>query len=186
MSDTVLRARYDAGESINKLAQESGITWQRMRDLLGNPPSNRRVSDAAPDPAMAAWAAGFFDGEGCVHITGRGQLVLAVGQIAREPLQRLQTAFGGPIRIRPYTDGRRRDQFAWSLSGRLAFNALRVMRPWLAVKAGIADLAMATVAPWLGRRVGRGQSLTEAEHQERAAAHRAVLVYNRRGRAEAA
>jgi hypothetical protein len=43
-----------------------------------------------------AWAAGFFDGEGCFSFTDRtGYATVAVGQVEREPLERFKAAVDG-------------------------------------------------------------------------------------------
>jgi hypothetical protein len=57
------------------------------------------------DSHEVAWAAGFFDGEGCVSLArpNRGRvvhgLVLSVRQVRREPLERFRAAIGGIGRI---------------------------------------------------------------------------------------
>lgn len=58
-----------------------------------------------PDPTTEiAWAAGFFDGEGCTYKNnkrpaGSFQPAIGVGQMDREVLERLQRALGGLGRI---------------------------------------------------------------------------------------
>lgn len=51
------------------------------------------------DTHELAWAAGFFDGEGCISVGGpinpRGRLVVTAVQADRRPLERFRTALGG-------------------------------------------------------------------------------------------
>ena len=59
--------------------------------------------------ADIAWAAGFFDGEGCIsRHTKSGKWRLVVQQNMREPLDVLQGLFGGSV-LGPYTRRRSRD-----------------------------------------------------------------------------
>lgn len=52
------------------------------------------------DREELAWAAGFFDGEGCFSYTDKaGYGAAAIGQVDREPLERFQRAVGGMGRI---------------------------------------------------------------------------------------
>jgi hypothetical protein len=64
------------------------------------------------------WAAGFLEGEGCFDDdTGRGLARTHVGQCQREPLERLQSLFGGSIRIHRRAHGNRKTYHMWRLSG---------------------------------------------------------------------
>ena len=62
-----------------------------------------------------AWAAGFFDGEGCVQAYERGAILetkLTVFNLDPRPLKRLRELFGGTIR----PDSR--SGWWWSISGK--------------------------------------------------------------------
>jgi hypothetical protein len=49
-----------------------------------------------PDREALAWAAGFFDGEGCFSYSNAGGYgVVSIGQTEREPLERFLEAVGG-------------------------------------------------------------------------------------------
>ena len=61
-----------------------------------------------PDPLELAWAAGFFDGEGCIRAScddrhGYRYLSLAVSQVELEPLARFQRAVGCGAITGPHT-----------------------------------------------------------------------------------
>jgi hypothetical protein len=100
-------------------------------------------------PTDLAWAAGFFDGEGCIHI-GKSiqrqyenyQLVISVTQAEREPLDKLQELFGGFIKSYQATRYTRKYHLHWGLSSIKATNALRAMLPYLTVKREQAELAL--------------------------------------------
>ena len=52
------------------------------------------------DREELAWAAGFFDGEGCFSFTEKARFAcVAIGQVDREPLERFRDAVGGSGRI---------------------------------------------------------------------------------------
>jgi hypothetical protein len=81
-----------------------------------------------------AWAAGFFDGEGCISYTQSGKYdMIRIGQCERLPLVRFQTAVGGMGRIYgPYSsrhEGRwsRRPQFAYQVTGHERLQAIIAM-----------------------------------------------------------
>lgn len=90
-----------------------------------------------------AWAAGFFDGEGCTstHLVKANHrnpeymgLVMRVGQTDREPLERFQAAvgcgnIGGPYyrRNRPSAQ----PYYQWSVSGERVEAVLDLLWEWL-------------------------------------------------------
>lgn len=61
------------------------------------------------------WAAGFIEGEGTFSVTNRINLRLAVPQVERAPLERLQHLFGGNIRWSERPRGARHIH-TWSLN----------------------------------------------------------------------
>lgn len=97
-----------------------------------------------------AWAAGFLDGEGCIRIaphTGRTNLieyylVVTAGQISKEPLEKLQTLFGGTLYFRPATRGNRRPVWDWRVYGTQVLTMLNLVLPYLTVKKAEAQLVL--------------------------------------------
>lgn len=96
-----------------------------------------------------AWAAGFFDGEGCILITNnskgpgkaRGKaLRIVVAQIDRRPLEFLQDIFGGVICQNRQRGGK--ILWQWYVSSVTAASALRDMEPMLIGKRDEAQLAL--------------------------------------------
>lgn len=96
-----------------------------------------------PDSHDLAWAAGFFDGEGCVRVsqsvryqTSQGEkarryLRLDVTQKHRPLLDKLEAMFGvGNIyyqKPRPTSS----EGYCWTCNGRAAFYVLNLIWPWL-------------------------------------------------------
>lgn len=103
-----------------------------------------------------AWAAGLFDGEGCVNAHwsppsqegsfGRSvALDVQVVMTDERPIQRLAALFGG--RVRTYkassSDGRPlRMRFAWYRHGRHAVAFLVAVLPYLIVKREVAEIGI--------------------------------------------
>jgi len=117
-----------------------------------------------------AWAAGFFDGEGTVHLAPhlwRGQTLryprtvyrhvrVVAAQKTREPLERLKELFGGQIH-RDY------NAWKWAATGYAAKLALECMLPHLTVKRARADAALR----WMRTLRHNGQPLSEEQVAER-------------------
>ena len=69
-----------------------------------------------------AWAAGFLEGEGCFKVTCPNPIIVTT-QKEREPLDRLQAAFGGTI-ARPSSPSQSGPIYRLTLSGTLAVQAM--------------------------------------------------------------
>lgn len=105
------------------------------------------------DPEII-WAAGFFDGEGCVTIPlyrrkaggplAREQysLQVTVTQNRREPLERF-LRWGGRIQVMSQPEGKKitRPILRWIAEGRSAMAFLDDVEPWLAVKTPLVPWA---------------------------------------------
>lgn len=85
------------------------------------------------------WAAGFVDGEGCIHISTGYCLSLTIEQKTSEPLEILKQLFGGSIRERNSDWG---VVYRWALMSHDAANALRLLEPYLCVKRKQARVAI--------------------------------------------
>lgn len=174
-----LISRWEAGESTAVLATELGISRVQLWRVIGRPARYMQGRPPLPSPASVAWAAGFFDGEGNVHIDVEGNLHVGAAQTTPVPLFALRDAFGGTVRDRPSPVLGHRNQWIWRLAGWNAVEFLRLVRPRLRVKGPHADLAIAALA----RPHRRGQRLTDAERFERREVHLAMKAINVRGRA---
>ena len=106
-----------------------------------------------------AWAAGFFDGEGCISYKRKGGLWrLVVQQNVREPLEVLERLFGGTL-YGPYTRQRSRNgvgewsnpYYVWRLNTQEdVVLALEAMYPYLTVKREQAQTAVEAIRERLG------------------------------------
>jgi hypothetical protein len=135
-----------------------------------------------------AYAAGIFDGEGCLSLAHRGKRgsgyitpSLQVGN-TNEPLLRwLQECFGGGVYHNKESRPTHRETWLWACHGKMAREAVRAVRPSLRVKARQADLIL-KMAPPAGKGRNGSQPLTDAERADRELAVQTMRDLNRRGR----
>lgn len=109
------------------------------------------------DPIQCAYAAGLFDGEGCISakvVTERGLPRATVNVIVAmtdlRPLLALDSAFGGSIRFAA-RKGNRKGVWAWTLGSKASAQFLTAVLPYLRVKREEAVLALQ-----LYSRIGNG------------------------------
>jgi hypothetical protein len=93
-----------------------------------------------------AWAAGFFDGEGCITVfraNGGRNHALRVGfaQKNKIPVERFEDLFGGEAIYHMKKDGS--GHWYWNLYGRNALRFLQTISPYLVMKADQASTAIA-------------------------------------------
>jgi hypothetical protein len=119
-----------------------------------------------PELGVIAWAAGFFDGEGCVsgyeglyHGYRRWQFALIVAQVVPGPLDELQRVWGGSISAKVPSNPRHSPQWRWLISGREAAEFLEDVLPYLRVKRKAAEAAM----PVMFRTHSHGIPYSDAE-----------------------
>ncbi|SRR6266702_5677658 len=94
-------------------------------------------------PEQVIWAAGFFDGEGCISVSRstKGKryiyysLQIRAFQNDRAPLDILQSLFGGRL-------CRRDKGWLWDLAGPRTIHALAEMMPFFVVKRSQAQVAV--------------------------------------------
>lgn len=102
---------------------------------------------------LYAWAAGFFDGEGCVSICKTRQqrlkgtyygLKIITTQLDPRPLERFKTIFevSYPIQLVKGSKGKQKDYHRLTFSGPNAKDALIKMLPHLTVKSDLARLGI--------------------------------------------
>jgi hypothetical protein len=149
--------------------------WRRM-----GRPTRHELAAVKPraDELFVAWAAGFFDGEGCISVSRTGRVQILASQTTAAPLIALQTGFGGTVSLHDRPDPRHKAQWKWQGGSAVARNFLPAIRPYLRVKAAQADLAMEL----LTLHHGRGVKVSLEERAERLRYHAAMAEFNRRGR----
>jgi len=121
------------------------------------------------DNVRVAYLAGFFDGEGSISINVNRKLVrwslrMTCHQVNPAPLRLLADAFGGSIHLTPRI-GNQRPIYEWVAGGKMAAAAIRVLRPYLTVKADEADVALEFHALMKADR----SKLTSGEEEQREA-----------------
>lgn len=137
-----------------------------------DPPRQSFGPPREPTPIEAAYCAGMIDGEGCIFITKGPQyrLYLKVAMCNEPAVEYLWKAFNRGtiqnVRQNIYTDA-----FSWLCGPKDAIEVIRLIRPFLIVKAVEADIAeefMAIPRGQMGGRPDRGKVLspeiTEARH----------------------
>lgn len=193
----VLDARYDAvlrlageGRSAVEIAGVLDLYPYEVQNTLRQArvaliPVDRSRPRPKPSEQFVAWAAGFFDGEGCIFgyesVQGgyrRFTFGLIAAQISREPLEELAAAWGGTVRAKPQHNPRHRDQFVWAIRGLEASWFLEDVLPHLRVKYDEARVAL----PCLFRTHRHGVGFTEAEVADRRAAIQTLRSAKTKGR----
>lgn len=129
-------------------------------------------------PVDVAWAAGLFDGEGCIgenHYDSRYgyRVILRLSMTHRGGVERFASIFPyGNIRARP-ARGVRIPFFAWCAAhqGWVGLILLR-MRPYLTVKLAEADLALAHLGTY-GPTPEQGAAFSKAlrSHKTKGSCH---------------
>ena len=79
-----------------------------------------------------AYAAGFFDGEGCISISKNGAVDVRVTNTSKCVLDRLVSIFGGSITDRAQRANKR--QYAYSFYGENAVEFLNLIKPYMIEK----------------------------------------------------
>lgn len=130
-----------------------------------------------------AWAAGFFDGEGCVLIRNQKTrtqklhtcLRIAVVQVNPTPINKFKEFFGGHI---SYEKAKREGWHAgwrWEQDAKLAGNTLQQLLPYLKVKKDVVELALEFQS-----KKKHGRKLTEANLQEEQQYKEKISFLNRK------
>jgi hypothetical protein len=139
----------------------------------------------------SAYAAGLFDGEGCIQIrrlkqtlgTGRPGYVLTttISMTDTEPLKAMQARFGGSLGNYDLRNSlRHKSIWLWTLYGATSVCFLRATMPWLMVKRRRAQIAIQYQR--LVRKKARGPTpLSALELKRRDRLYDRMRLLNRRG-----
>lgn len=87
-----------------------------------------------------AYAAGFFDGEGCISIAKNGSVDVRIVNTSKAVLVKLQALLGGSITDRAQKVNK--TQYAYSLYGEQAIEFLRILSPYLVEKLPQANTVL--------------------------------------------
>lgn len=194
----VLNARYDAAIRL----RVEGLSYRRIAERLGlgSPdearnaymqgraaqiPVDRSRPHPRPSETFIAWAAGFFDGEGWIGASERLQgdyrefrFAVGVAQTVRTPLDELQAAWGGVVRLEKPRLLSISPIWSWWVRGIEAAWFLEDVLPHLRVKCDPAQ----AVLPVMFRTHRKGVGFTEAELAERRLAIAIVAAAAKKGR----
>lgn len=95
-----------------------------------------------------AWAAGLFEGEGCIHMRRDGDVQVSIKMTDRDVIERFANLFPVPkIYVRP-AGARTKETYEWRTTrARLVEEMIRALRPYLLQRRGAtADVALARLA----------------------------------------
>ena len=119
-----------------------------------------------------AYFAGFFDGEGSVMLSlnksGGLSLGVSCSQNTKTVMDMFEQAFGGHV-YSYVPKGRKRAIFQWRANGQVAFDFLKLVKPWILVKLYVATEGLAA---WPVRK-------NKPEMQAMVAAHKKHLKEER-------
>ncbi len=193
IDDLVLRMRAE-GAAFQAIADALGIGSREAarklyeRALRRSVRAGERIAglDLPDDPYFAAWAAGFFDGEGSVvagirvDVRGRMRATFTVqaAQTVEAPLLEIQQRYGGGISFKRSNNPKHREQWVWRASGLQAVGFLEDTLPYLRVKGGAAELGL-QLASLLHRQ---GWKVSEEEHAQRITIVRSIQALSTKGR----
>lgn len=185
----VLRMRSE-GATFLAIAQAIGADDGRSGMHAWQMAVRRLSENAQPwepdlsDPSIVPWAAGFFDGEGCVYAAegiNRGYrrfvFLVTVSQATRAPLDVLMNRWGGSVRFQKRTKAWHRDQWMWNIRGEEAATFLGDVLPHLRVKSDVAR----AVLPVIFRTHQKGVRYRDEEIVAMRAAISTIRGANRRG-----
>lgn len=123
-----------------------------------------------------AYMAGFFDGEGSIHIDScpmkrPRRLIVQLGQANEWVLKIFQFQFGGKI-YEHHDKRQRRQLWQWRLNSQQALDFLLIISPYLKLKKAEAEIAI----KFQQAKSPRGKKLTEEEAAIEEA--QAILVHS--------
>jgi hypothetical protein len=89
--------------------------------------------------AQLAYAAGFFDGEGCVSFTlekcnKSGSIAATIGNTNKEVLDFIHKIFGGRLSFYKSNNAKHKDVHSWVISGSDCIDFLTAIKPWVIIK----------------------------------------------------
>ena len=129
-----------------------------------------------------AWAAGFFDGEGCISFARRQrtkaknleyELTLIIGQANISPLRKFHKIFGGKIRLDSLA------YFRWTCNYKESLQVLVLLQPFLFLKQKEAKLALLYKELYLGKGTNITKDLLEKRNRLYRAIKRKKVKYKK-------
>jgi len=138
-------------------------------------------------PEVLAYIAGFLDGEGSIMLMNRRQrhktkswsCRVSIANTDRPILEWIQSLYGGSIGLAKSLNPLHKDCWHWRLDSKGAVEFLRLVRPYLRLKAMRADVVFEYASTITS--VGRG-GVTDEIEQARKKLHEKLVLLNARGR----
>lgn len=120
-----------------------------------------------PEAELRAWAAGFFDGEGCFSLN-RTRAVATISQVDRETIDHFHRIVGcGNVYFTagPFKNPRQRSFYSWRIGAREDFDhVVAVLWPWLGtVKRAAAQRVAEAAGP--GGNINSRKTSCPAGHE---------------------
>jgi hypothetical protein len=84
-----------------------------------------------------AYAAGFFDGEGCIMVAKNGAIDVRITNTSKQVLLKLQAVFGGKIGDR--SQKANKTQYSYCFYGENAIKFIKILKPYLVEKLPQAE-----------------------------------------------
>ena len=102
------------------------------------------MADRSHSELDLAYAAGLFDGEGCIYVAAhdRFRLRVQVGMVERAGTTWLHENFGGKLQVKKSQNKNWRAQTVWCLSCKQAAMFLELILPYMKLKHEQAELAL--------------------------------------------
>ena len=137
------------------------------------------------DPAELAYAACYFDGEGCITVPNKGQLRVVIQTYDYSALKYFAELFGGRFSetTRHYRNSQVRKQhriFRRAANNNDALLFLRKVRPYLKAKGAQADIAISLWPPITASRLTKGELETVKHSRAKAQLELHALKKSRR------
>lgn len=202
--ESAVRELYEVRRlPIRDVASRLGVAHGTLYNALRTYGIGRRIDEGfrpGPDPyrdveaneeeLLNAWAAGLFDGEGCItlvrrppnpatqHRSERWEVRATLGLTVAEPVHWLKERYGGHVHLRLEQRTNRKDSTHWQADSRVGVAFVGAVYPFLRIKRPQADVALAYQK--IIRKVGRRGYTDEALAEQRTLVER-IKELNRRG-----
>jgi intein-encoded DNA endonuclease-like protein len=102
-------------------------------------------NQSKPSETELAWAAGFFDGEGCIILRKSKNTYVVratVTQVNPAPITKFKQLFGGHISLQKQKREGWKDQWKWEQDSKSGVETLKLLLPYLIVKRDVAEIAI--------------------------------------------
>ncbi|RJQ10892.1 MAG: hypothetical protein C4551_01930 [Bacillota bacterium] len=119
--------------------------------------------DTWTDDQFYAWLAGFFDGEGCIHIPNQPGIDVSISNTSQALIEAIRVRVGlGIIEEITFSKENWRTKYSWRVRRYSEAESLLLrIRPFLTIKAAKADEALAYMRPKLDKVIKRHQLYIE-------------------------